>query len=271
MALKSSVHIETCLQDERTILKKSFCDAPFKLANVTEDKRQKRLQLMLMSSSPGMLDEDEYNFQIRLGEGTATTLQTQSYQRIFQMKNGAVQNMNVKLEAGASLVYLPHPTVPHKGSRFTSRNKIYLTDDCSLLWGEVISCGRKLNDEIFQFDSYHGLTEIFLNQRLVVKENLFLEPSTMNLHGLGQMEGYTHSANLLYLNEAAAVDEIMQSIAEDLQKEKGLSFGISSLPVNGFVVRLLGHKAEHLFALLKYIATSIESLNMIVQKTKNHV
>ena len=267
MALKSSVHIETVLRNERTILKKTFCEAPFKIADITEDKTQKDLRLMIMSSSPGMLDGDEFNFRFQLGERTNLKFYTQSYQRIFQMKKGALQVINVRAEQGASFVYFPHPVVPHKDSMFTSRNRIFLAAGCSLIWGEVINCGRKLNDEIFQFGRYHGLTEIFFNERLVVKENLFLVPSVMKLPGLGHMEGYTHCASLLYLNETAAVAELLQRVADDLQDEEGIDFGVSTLPVNGLVVRLLGHKAEHLFALLNRLAERIEAKAAVAQKT----
>lgn len=272
MALKAVVHIETALRDGKTFLKNSFCDAPFKLGDITEDKSKKGLHLMLMSSSPGVLDGDEYNFQIRLGEGTATTLQTQSYQRIFQMEKGAVQSMNINLEAGASFVYLPHPVVPHKGSSFTARNKFFLADHCSLVWGEVISCGRKLNDEIFQFTSFHSITEIYRNECLIVKENVFIKPAEMNLAGLGQMEGYTHQASFLYINDSANVDELINRLAADLESSVDIGFGISALPVNGFVLRLLGCKAEQLFILLQRIAAFVQlSTSLVVSKAKAHV
>lgn len=272
MALKAAVHIETALRDGKTFLKNSFCDAPFKLGDVTEDKSKKGLHLMLMSSSPGILDGDEYSFQIRLGEGTATALQTQSYQRIFQMKKGAAQRMNINLEAGTSFVYLPHPVVPHKDSSFTSRSRISLTDRCSLIWGEVISCGRKLNDEIFQFTSFHSTMEIYRNECLIVKENVFIKPAEMNLAGLGQMEGYTHQASFLYINDSASVDELINRLAADLESSVDIGFGISALPANGFVLRLLGFKAEQLFILLQRIAAFVQlSAPFVVSKAKARV
>src|SRR5678816_4642739 len=99
MALTAKLHIETALQNERTVFTKSFCTAPFKIANITEDKQQDRLQIMLMSSSPGILDDDEITLQIHVGERCSLELQTQSYQRLFQMKNGARQFQNVDLKA----------------------------------------------------------------------------------------------------------------------------------------------------------------------------
>ena len=70
--------------------------------------------------------------KIELEENCSVQLHTQSYQRLFNMKNGAVQQMEVALGKNASFYYLPHPTVPHENSNYSVRNKIYLADNCVL-------------------------------------------------------------------------------------------------------------------------------------------
>ena len=92
-----------------------------------------------MSSSPGILDEDEYELKIELGENSSLQLHTQSYQRLFNMKKGAKQLMEVYLEKGSSFVYLPHPSVPHENSVFTATNKFFLSD------GLPVDMGRDIN------------------------------------------------------------------------------------------------------------------------------
>jgi urease accessory protein len=272
MALKASVHIDTALQNGKTLLKKSFCHSPFKIADVTEDKCSKELKLMLMSSSPGVLDGDEYDFEINVDAHCSLQIETQAYQRIFQMKHGAKQAMNIYLGEGSSFKYLPHPLVPHQSSIFNSKNKIHLSEGCSLLWGEVISCGRKLNDEVFMFSSYHSVTEIYRHQKLMVKENLLLKPMQTNVQRMGQLEGFTHQATLIYINETIAVNDLINEAREQLKLCEGIEFGITELPVKGIIVRLLGYKAEQLFSLLKQIASLIEAMKAVErEKAKVHV
>ena len=259
MALKATVQIAVGCRDGKSFLQKSLCLSPYKIADVTEDRRRNELRLLLMSSSPGMLDGDETNLEIDIAANSSLRLETQSFQRIFQMKKGASQKMNIIMEEGSSFSYLPHPVVPHTDSIFTSRSKIYLSAGCKLSWGEVISCGRKLNNEVFQFTSYHNITEIFLNNTLVVKENLLLRPSERRLDGIGQLEGFTHQATFLYLDEKVKVDLLIEKLRGSLSTEKEISFGVSMLPVNGIIVRILGHKAEQLFSILKQIAQQIET------------
>ncbi len=231
--------------------------------NITEDKRGRDLHLMLMNSSPGVLDDDDYEMLIEVVENGSLQLHTQSYQRLFNMQNGAVQKMTVKLQNGASFCYLPHPSVPHEKSSFVAKNNIYLKDSCSLVWGEILTCGRKLNGEVFAFSKYHSITNIFLNQKLIVKENLLMQPSLLSPNLMGQMEGFTHQASLVLYNESIDMTVFCDAIYEHLSLQEGIEFGVSSLQKNGLVLRLLGYKAEQLYDCLKSTAAMFQTQTLL--------
>ena len=261
----AQLQIQTDLYKGKTILKNTFCSQPFKLADITEDRSEKKLRLMMMSSSPGILDDDNYNMKIELEEDCVVELETQSYQRLFNMKKGASQVMEIKMAKRSSFVFLPHPSVPHESSIFTSKNKIYLSQGCSLIWGEVLTSGRKLSGENFLMSKYHNLTEIFLNGKLIVKENLLIAPKIIDVSAIGQLEKYTHQASLIYINEVVLTKLTLEKINELLAGEKEICFGISALQVNGIIVRLLGYKGEQLHCCLKKIASFL-SQNVLTSK-----
>lgn len=255
----AKLHIETALKNDKTYLSNCFFTTPYKVADITEDRRKNELHLMLMSSSPGILDGDKYEVMIKLKENTSLQLQTQSYQRLFNMKKGASQSIELRMSKGSSFTYLPQPTVPHTSSNFVAVNNIYLSDNCQLTWGELLTCGRKLNGEEFAFSKFHSTTKIFWNNRLVVKENLLIEPDKINVHAIGQLENCTHQASLIFINEAADTKSIIKDINEKLNQQEGICFGVSSLPVNGVIIRILGFKAERLYSCLKNIANHLSS------------
>ncbi len=259
----AELHIETKLRDGCTHLKKVYATPPFKIADVREDKRDKTLQLMLMSSSPGILDGDEYRIKVDLDEDCRLDLETQSYQRIFNMQGSALQQIEVHMRKGSSLQYLPHPSVPHENSDFTAKNNIYLSDKCSLIWGEVLTCGRKLNGEVFLFTKYHNLTEIFLNSKLIIKENLLILPKQINVNAIGQLEGYTHQASLIHINENADGKYLKENINTFLTDQTQIAYGITEAPTNGLIVRILGQKAEQLHYCLKAIANIINTKKLM--------
>jgi urease accessory protein len=255
----AQLNIQTASKDGKTYLEQSFFTPPFKVANITEDKGAAWLHLMIMNSSPGILDGDSYSIRIDVGANSFLNLHTQSYQRLFNMKNGAAQLTEVVLQANSSFIYLPHPAVPHENSNFTARNKIFLTADCNLLWGEVLTCGRKLSkgviaSEVFRFSKYHSITEIFNNNKLIIKENLLMQPAMINPNSMGQLEGYTHQATLVCISNKMDNNGFKDEVVEYLESQEDIMSGISSTAGNGVIVRILGYGAEKLYEQLKNIA-----------------
>jgi urease accessory protein len=264
--LPSSLHIQTGLRNGKTFLKNSFCNQPFKIADITEDRSADDLRLMLMSSSPGILDGDNYEMKIELQEKTALSVCTQSYQRLFQMREGAKQSFEVVMNPGSSFSYVPHPVVPHHGSSFVSENKIFMSAACSLVWSEIFTCGRKLNGESFSFSGYHNITSIFHGKKLVVKENLMIRPSLVKMDSIGQMEGFSHQASLIFIDENISVKGIVEDIRKSLLEEKGIAAAVTELPVNGLIIRMLGNKAEQLFDFVKRTSMALQEVRIINQK-----
>ncbi len=202
MSLNKHLHIVAGYKNEGTFLKECFYKQPFKLANITENKSDGLLRLMITSSSPGILNNDHYKIEINVEENAQVHLTTQGYQRLFTMTDTASQSMNVRIGNNGSLIFLPHPNVPHAASGFSSLNNIYLSTNHHLTWSEIITCGRKLSGEEFKFTSFQNITNVYLNKKLVVRENVLLEPAKRNIHAIGQLEGYTHQSTLLFIDDS---------------------------------------------------------------------
>src|SRR6478672_12392710 len=104
-----NLQITAAVKNERTILKDCFFTQPFRVANISEDKNDPRLYLMVMSSSPGLLNEDEYAITINVESGAKLMLQSQAYQRIFKMKGSARICQQIEIGKNATFYYVPHP------------------------------------------------------------------------------------------------------------------------------------------------------------------
>lgn len=252
--MKKVLDIETVCKSGSASLKRSYAAHPYKIADITEDRTGCLLELMVMSSSPGVLDGDHYQTHVHVGSGTCLSLRTQSYQRLFCMKSSASQRMDVRLEAGAGFSFIPHPVVPHTSSSYYAGNNIFLAGDARLKWGEVVTCGRKMNAEAFLFNSFQSLTEIYVDEKLVIRDNLIMKPATTNVHGTGLLEGFTHQASLFIIDNRMNAAVTLGEIHEWLSTHADICFGVSALPVAGVVIRILGSKAERLHALLQAIA-----------------
>jgi urease accessory protein len=256
--MNAKLHIKASLRSGVTCLKNCYATPPFKLANITEDKHSEQLELMMMCSSPGILDNDNYEIKVVLDKDCNVQLHTQSYQRLFSMQDGAKQLMEVQLAAGASFVYLPHPAVPHAQSISTSKNKIYLGRNSSLIWGEILTCGRQMKDEVFTLSKFHTITEVFIENKMAIKENLLMEPALFDIQGMGLLEGFTHQASMICSGSKYGTVDKMNEVFDFLSSLANIEFGISKTPCAGFVVRILGYKAEQLHNCLKSVAKIIQ-------------
>jgi urease accessory protein len=262
--MKAQLHIQVAAKNGKVYLKKAWCTTPFKVVDITEDKNCGQLQLMLMNSSPGILDGDVYDMKIDVAPGCSLQLHTQAYQRLFHMQQGASQQLELQLADGASFCYLPHPSVPHQQSVFTSRNHFYLGSACSFIFGEVLTCGRKLNGESFLLSKYHSITNVYINNRLVVRENLLMQPGLINVHGMGQLEGYTHQAGMIWLQEGVDAKAVQLQLLNMLMCETNMEAGVSVAPVNGLVIRLMGNGAEHLYNCLQRIGKILQTYKPVL-------
>jgi urease accessory protein len=259
-------------KSEKSYLKDSYFTRPFRLANVGEDKTDPSLYLMVQSSSPGILEKDDYDIKIVTESNTRLHLRSQSFQRLFKMVEGAKQKTHITLHNNSELSYVQHPIVPHEDSIFSSHNIVYLHENCVFTYGEIITCGRKHSGEQFKFKKFQNLTEIFYQKKLILKENVLLEPFKMDIHSIGQLEGYTHQGTLIHINTGSEnLEQHVAKIHEFFELEEDITFGISQSLPNVIVVRILGNGGEQLFEIFKKIQHYLWSLTVLKEVTEELV
>jgi urease accessory protein len=249
----SELQINTAARNSKTYLQHCYFTRPFKVADIS-GQHTAELHLTLMSASPGILDGDEYDMKVNVAAGTSLHLYTQSYQRIFQMKSGAKQLFSVHLGAGSSFFYLPHPSVPHENAVFTAVNKIQMDKGSRLLWGEIITCGRKLSGEVFRCRHFQSTTEVRYEGKLVFKDVILLEPAQIPAGEIGQWEEYTHQGSLYWQDLSVDAEEMAAEVYDLLSAEPGTRSGVSKTAAGAILVRVLGQGGEQLYQLFKKIA-----------------
>lgn len=254
-----NLYIKTGFKEGKSYLMDSYVSVPFRITNVGQIKEDGCLYMMLGSSSPGLLDTDNHEIDINVEENSRFQLQTQSYQRLYNMKKGSSQITKVKLAPNSAFCYVPHPIVPQENSIFRNHTIIHLEKNCELILSEIITCGRKNSEfispdreifgEIFRFTYFQNVTEICFNDLLILKDKIILEPQVVPVDTVIQLEGYTHQATFIYLNtgNSSVAYELIAEILKIMEYEENISFGVSEMAANGFVLRVLGNGGEQLF------------------------
>jgi len=250
----SQLEITTGFKNGKSYLKDTFFTVPYHIVNVGQYENDNSLYLMMTSSSPGILDRDEYHIAIKVVSQSRLQLRTQSYQRLFNMKKGSSQKMQVDLEGNSAFSFVSHPIVPHENAKFKNHNIITLKENCLLTMSEIITCGRKHSGEVFQFSHFQNLTEVYYQGRLILKDNVLLEPLLVPLNTVVQLETYTHQGALIHIHTGGRpLGNYIARIHEIFEMQRDILFGISEMAANGFVLRVLGNGAEQLFDCFKQV------------------
>lgn len=249
----SQLQITAAARTNSTYLQHSYFTRPFKVADIS-GKNAAVLHLVIMTASPGILDGDDYEITVDLGEGAHVHLYTQSYQRIFNMQQGAKQQFRVRMGDGSRLIYLPHPSVPHEASVFEGSNHIVLGEHCTLIWGEIITCGRKLSGEVFRCKLFQSITEVHQEEKLLFKDVTVLEPQQIPANATGQWEQYSHQAALYWHDETSDMAAMSDLIHGMLSAEKDISGGVSQTASGALLLRVLGQGAEQLYNIFKRVS-----------------
>lgn len=248
--MNSHLNIIAGYKQSKSYVKDLYVTLPFRVVSVGQLKNDNKLYQMIMSSSPGILDGDHYKLQITLEKGAALQLQSQSYQRLFNMKGQAAQELNVLMEDETSFAYVPHPIVPHEASNFKSVAKIHIGKKSNIIISEIITCGRKHHGEVFKLRRFQNLMEIYHENKLAVKDNVVIQPDLIPIESIGNLEQYTHQGTLIFystkenINKEDLVEKIIHA-TENLQKE--VEIGISTMEGNGFVLRAVGYGGEIMY------------------------
>lgn len=238
-----TLSVHTCLKNGRTVMDDCFFTPPYKVAHPFPEP-DGGIRIMVMNASAGTLEDDRYEESFTLGAGSRLTVTGQSYTKVFRMGDGhAEKHTRIAVESGAVLRYLPPPVMPFAGSRYRSRTVIDVQAGGSLVYRDILSCGRAGMGEVFDFTEYRAALDVLLDGRPVLRERTRLCPTKQPLSALGYYEGYTHQATLLFLG---GVIPPAGSLLAALETAGDVAAGVTDTLADGRLVRMLGNSAGRL-------------------------
>lgn len=177
------------------------------------------LTIYLLSYGGGLVAGDQVNLSISLEPHTRLSLLTQGSTKIFKTPDPRQiitrQNLDIKLEKGAGLCYLPDPCQPFADSAFEQRQVFRIHDEdgnmnggglCMLDW---VSEGRTARGEKWGFWKWAGRNEIYLapsddsdaKGRLLLRDAVILDdtpdPTGSSLSVSGSISKKTHGLGVV--------------------------------------------------------------------------
>lgn len=201
----------------------------------------------------GYVEGEKYKFSITQKEDTRAIITTQSSTKVYKCENNnrTEQETIINLEKNSILEYITDSVILYKNAIYKQVNNIYIDDSATLIYSDGITSGWSKEGDAFQYSNVQLKTNVYLNNKLVLLDNLLVDPKRNDVTKLGFFEGYKNFGTLLVINK-----NINAQTIEDLRNEiKNLNlpiyFGISELEVNGFVLRVLGNLTQNIESAIK--------------------
>jgi urease accessory protein len=226
----------------------------------------KMTHVYIVSSSGGILQGDKYMIDIILEKNALAHITTQGATRVYGMNvSNAIQVVNVSLDDGTYLEFIPDQIIPYKNSRFYQEINFKVHDNATMIYSEIISPGRIGMGEIFDYEICY-LRSIGKNHKdeLRFTDYTKIEPKKMNLQDFGVLEQKQITATMYILAKRNDIEKIIQTLENEVKNSSEIEFGWSTMTKeNGILLRILGNTTRDVIRL-------VYDITKIVRKTILH-
>lgn len=235
-------------KDNKTIALKKYYEGLVKISPTIKMDKENISTYYLLQLGGGYIEGEKYKNIFKLTNEARAIITTQASAKVYKCLNGieTEQDTEIYLEKNSVLEYITDSVILYKDAIYKQVNNIYLDETSTLIYSDGITAGWSPEGENFKYKSVQLKSNVYINNKLVLLDNLIIKPSENDVNKLGFFEEYSNFGTLVVINK-----EVDNLVIDDLRKIIGelklpIDFGISKLEVNGFVLRVLGNLTQHI-------------------------
>jgi urease accessory protein len=183
-------------------------------------------EAVLVNTAGGLTGGDKLDIGVKLGEGTSLTVTSAAAEKIYRARDGeAAIRIDIDLEAGAQLCWLPQPTILFDAARLDRRTEVDLAAGAHFLAVEMLIFGRAAMGEDVHRGFCRDAWRVRRDGRLVFADSLQLDgPIAAMLDRPAGLGGARVTALVLYSGaDAMARLEPSRALLEGSRSTMGMS------------------------------------------------
>ncbi|MDH4570082.1 urease accessory protein UreD [Pseudomonas sp. BN414] len=196
-------------------------------------------QHIIVHPPGGIAGGDRLDLTARVGEGAWAQLTSPGAAKWYRATSPAFQEVELKVEGGATLEWLPQETIVYSGARAELATRIELTDDARLFYWDMVALGRPAAGERFAEGHFQAHLDIHRNGTLIWHERQRVEGDDGLLDSPIGLAGQPVFATLIVTGEIDA--ELLERCRERPCAGRG---DLTQLP-GLLVARCLASEALH--------------------------
>lgn len=186
-----------------------------------------RAEAILLNTAGGMTGGDRFDLGVTLDAGAEATVTTAAAEKIYRSRDGEPASLRVRLDLGqgASLAWLPQPTILFDQSWLDRRTEASLAGDARLLAAECLIFGRAAMGEDVHRGGCRDVWRVRRDGRLIFADTLRLDGTVADiLDRPATLDGARASVMLVYIAaDAAERVEAARALLEGAQCVAGIS------------------------------------------------
>jgi len=207
----------------------------------------------LHNVSGGVLGGDQLDLTADIGPDARAQITSTGATRVYRHRPGravATQTVNLTVQTGALLEYLPDTIIPFAQACYRQTIRIELAADAGLFYWEVVAPGREASGEFFQYDLLQLDLDIMADKRPIAIERVQLEPKQRPLNSRARLGDYRYYGSFYACRTGVAprrwlaLETKLAELANEITTPDEVTWGVSTLPAHGLVVRGLSNSSR---------------------------
>lgn len=198
----------------------------------------------LLNPTGGVLGGDRLSIEIEVGPGAHACLTTPSATKVYRTDGApALQDVTMRLAAGAIMEWVPDHTIPFPGSAFVQTVSVELHEGARLILVDAWASGRVARGEAWGFALLDSTLSVRDAEGLLLHDRLRLA-GPGGWDGLGLAEGHPYFATVLVIGDG--LEGFDAAVVDALGPAAGARIGVAPLARPGALARCLARSAPAL-------------------------
>jgi urease accessory protein len=215
--------------------------APLKIQRPFYPEGEEVCHSIILHTAGGVVGGDRLSCDIHLQNDAQALITTAAAAKIYR-SNGllARQTINIQVDPGACLEYLPQETILFNGAVYRQDLRVELATEANFVSWEITRCGRSARGEKFVEGEMRSHTEIWQNGIPLWIDRQYLPGNTEVFHSPHGLAGNPIVGSFLWVGTPVS-PEIIET-ARSFITSKSVA-GVSRLQ-HGFLCRYRGHSTS---------------------------
>ncbi|ELC8463940.1 urease accessory protein UreD [Clostridium perfringens] len=230
-------------KNNRTTINEIYYDGVSKVSPTISLDNEKIPCYFLIHLGGGYLEGEICDNYIELKDNCRSIITTQTPTIAYKCEDGisSKQFTTIKLGENSVVEYILDNTILFKNSMFEQYTDVYMKESSTFIYTDGITSGWSPDGEKFKYKFMRMRNRVFIDNKIVLLDNLILKPNVQEMHEIGLMECYTNYGTAIVIDRRIN-EEFIEELRKKVEKlNLDIKFAISIIEVNGLVIRVLGN------------------------------